>query len=37
MPEHKIGTREQWQAARDELAGLEAEQAESRPSRRSML
>ncbi|HEY8672861.1 MAG TPA: DUF899 family protein [Candidatus Dormibacteraeota bacterium] len=28
MPEHKIGTREQWQAARDDLAKLEAEQAE---------
>jgi predicted dithiol-disulfide oxidoreductase (DUF899 family) len=28
MPEHKIGTREEWQTARDELAGLEAEQAE---------
>ncbi|HLK01189.1 MAG TPA: DUF899 family protein [Streptosporangiaceae bacterium] len=28
MPEHRIGTREEWQAARDELAGLEAEQAE---------
>ena len=28
MPEHRIGTREQWQAARDELARLEAEQAE---------
>src|SRR5258708_15475069 len=27
MPEHKIGTREEWQAARDELARLEAEQA----------
>jgi predicted dithiol-disulfide oxidoreductase (DUF899 family) len=27
MPEHKIGTREEWQAARDELATLEAEQA----------
>jgi predicted dithiol-disulfide oxidoreductase (DUF899 family) len=26
--QHKIGTREQWQAARDELAKLEAEQAE---------
>src|SRR2546423_9904724 len=25
MPEHKIGTREDWQAARDELAKLEAE------------
>jgi predicted dithiol-disulfide oxidoreductase (DUF899 family) len=28
MPEHKVGTREDWQAARDELAKLEAEQAE---------
>jgi predicted dithiol-disulfide oxidoreductase (DUF899 family) len=28
MPEHKIGTREEWQAARDELAKLEAEEAE---------
>jgi len=28
MPEHKIGTREEWQAARDELAKLEAEQSE---------
>jgi predicted dithiol-disulfide oxidoreductase (DUF899 family) len=28
MPEHKVGTREQWQAARDELAKLEAEHAE---------
>jgi predicted dithiol-disulfide oxidoreductase (DUF899 family) len=27
MPEHEIGTREEWQAARDELAKLEAEQA----------
>ena len=27
MPEHKIGTREEWQDARDELARLEAEQA----------
>ena len=27
MPEHTIGTREDWQAARDELAKLEAEQA----------
>jgi predicted dithiol-disulfide oxidoreductase (DUF899 family) len=25
MPEHQIGTREEWQAARDELAKLEAE------------
>jgi predicted dithiol-disulfide oxidoreductase (DUF899 family) len=28
MPEHKTGTREEWEAARDELAKLEAEQAE---------
>src|SRR5919202_1457154 len=28
MPERKVGTREEWQAARDELAKLEAEQAE---------
>jgi predicted dithiol-disulfide oxidoreductase (DUF899 family) len=28
MPEHKTGSREDWQAARDELAKLEAEQAE---------
>jgi predicted dithiol-disulfide oxidoreductase (DUF899 family) len=28
MPEHKTGTREEWQAARDELAKLENEQAE---------
>src|SRR5262245_442559 len=28
MPEHKIGTREEWQAAREELAKLEAQQAE---------
>src|SRR5262245_17431940 len=27
MPEHKTGTREEWQTARDELAQLEAEQA----------
>src|SRR5262245_60309988 len=27
MPEHKTGTSEEWQAARDELAKLEAEQA----------
>ncbi len=27
MPDHEIGTREQWQAARDELAKLEAEHA----------
>src|ERR1700686_4534038 len=28
MPEHKIGTRDEWQTARDELAKLEAEQGE---------
>jgi len=28
MPEHEIGTREEWQSARDELAKLEAEQAQ---------
>src|SRR5215203_4774059 len=28
MPEHEIGTREEWQAARDELAKLEAQRAE---------
>ena len=28
MPEHRIGTREEWQVARGELAKLEAEQAE---------
>ena len=28
MSEHKIGTREEWQTARDEVAKLEAEQAE---------
>ncbi len=28
MPEHRIGTREEWQATRDELARLEAGQAE---------
>ena len=28
MPEHAIATREEWQVARDELAKLEAEQAE---------
>ena len=27
MSDHKIGTREQWQAARDELAKLDAEHA----------
>src|SRR5438046_11608 len=28
MPEHKVGTRDDWQAARDELAKLESEYAE---------
>ena len=28
MPEHNMGTREEWQAARDELAKLEAQHAE---------
>src|ERR687889_1594572 len=28
MPDHKTATREEWQAARDELAKLEAEHAE---------
>jgi predicted dithiol-disulfide oxidoreductase (DUF899 family) len=28
MPDHRIGTREEWQAARDELAKLEAEHTE---------
>jgi predicted dithiol-disulfide oxidoreductase (DUF899 family) len=28
MPEHQVGTREEWQAARDELAKLESEHAE---------
>ena len=28
MAEHKVGTREEWQAARDELAKLEAEHSE---------
>ena len=28
MPDHKTGTREEWEAARAELAKLEAEQAE---------
>jgi predicted dithiol-disulfide oxidoreductase (DUF899 family) len=28
MPEHRTGTREEWQTARDELAQLEAEQAQ---------
>src|SRR3989441_2136188 len=28
MPEHRIGTREEWEVARDELGKLEAEQAE---------
>ena len=30
MPEHTIGTREEWQAARDELAKLEARDAQLR-------
>jgi predicted dithiol-disulfide oxidoreductase (DUF899 family) len=29
MTEHKTGTREEWQAARDELAKLEAEHAKA--------
>jgi predicted dithiol-disulfide oxidoreductase (DUF899 family) len=29
MPEHTIGTQEEWQAARDELAKLEADQAKA--------
>jgi len=28
MPGHRIGTREEWQAARDDLARMEAEQAD---------
>jgi predicted dithiol-disulfide oxidoreductase (DUF899 family) len=28
MPDHRVGTREEWQAARDELAKLEAEHTE---------
>ncbi len=28
LPEHKIGTRNEWQAARDELRKLEGNQAE---------
>ena len=28
MPEHKTGTRGEWEAARDELGKLEAEHAE---------
>src|SRR6266550_4776568 len=28
VPEHKVGTREEWQAAREELAKLEAEHAQ---------
>jgi predicted dithiol-disulfide oxidoreductase (DUF899 family) len=28
MPVHKVGTREEWQAARDELAKLEGEEAQ---------
>src|SRR3954453_8215987 len=30
MPEHKVGTRKEWQGARDELAKLEAEAAQRR-------
>ena len=29
MPEHTTGTREEWQAARDQLAKLESEHADS--------
>ena len=40
MPEHKTGTRDEWEAAREELAKLEAEQAERnkeiREKRRSL-
>ena len=32
MPEHRIGTREEWQAARDELASLEAELQRAQPA-----
>jgi predicted dithiol-disulfide oxidoreductase (DUF899 family) len=35
MSEHKVGTREEWQAAREELARLEAEQAERNDGIRS--
>ena len=28
MTEHKVGTQEEWQTARDELAGIEAEHAQ---------
>jgi predicted dithiol-disulfide oxidoreductase (DUF899 family) len=35
MPEHKTGTREEWHAARDELAKLEAEQAQRNEEIRS--
>src|SRR5260221_381599 len=37
MPEHTIATREEWQAARDELAKLEAEQAERIPEVKEMI
>src|SRR5918995_62737 len=37
MPEHKTGTREEWQAARDELAKLEAEHAELFDGRSQLL
>ena len=37
MPEQKIGSREEWQAARDELAKLEAEQAERNEEVKSCL
>ncbi len=37
MPEHEIGTREEWQVARDELAKLEAEQAERNDGRSQLL
>src|SRR5437763_1369946 len=37
VPEHRIGTREEWQVARDELAKLEAEQAEQIPEVKEMI
>src|SRR5919202_61156 len=37
MPEHKVGTHEEWQAARDELAKLEAEQAQRDQEVREMI
>src|SRR2546430_639750 len=37
MPEHRIGTREEWQMARDELAELEAEQAMQIPELKQMI